>query len=216
MYHHVRVYSNNRDKLGIRLSVTPTLFASQLDALQQAGFHTVTFSDLQKGTLMPAKPLILTFDDGYDNAATAVLPELQKRGMVGVFYIISGKVGMPGYMTFDQLKLLRDAGMELGAHTITHPDLSRLTPLKQQKEIGDSIDYLRTKLNISVWSFAYPVGKYNAASVAIVRKSGMTYAVTTHHGLAHVQRSPLLLKRIRVGSNETGNHLLESIGLAKR
>ena len=212
MYHHVRVDTNMKDKLGVRLSLSPALFRDQLDALQKAGYRTKTFAGLHTMKSVPPKTVILTFDDGYDNAATAVLPELQKRGMTGVFFIISGKVGKPGYMTEDQLKILRDAGMELGAHTVTHPNLARLSPGRQQTEIWKSIDYLRSNLGVPVISFAYPMGKYNASAEHIVKRSGIVYAVTTHHGFGDLASGGLTLRRLRILATEDGKHLLRSIG----
>lgn len=215
MYHHVRDYRNPRDRLGMRLSIPVSVFGRQLDALKAAGYHTVSFADLQSAKL-PAKPVILTFDDGYDNAATNVLPMLKSRGFVGTFYIISGKVGTPGYATDTQLKDLLSAGMELGAHTVNHRELSRLSEAKQSVEINDSVGYLRKTFGIQVVTFAFPSGKYNKTTLKLLATAGMPYAVTTHHGVAVIGRSsPLQLPRVRMSENTSMNILLKSLGRGK-
>lgn len=216
MYHHVRVDTNIHDPLGVRLSLSPSLFADQLDALIKAGFTAITFRDLTAtGAELPVKPVLLTFDDGYDDAVVAALPELKRRGMTATFFIISGKVGRGGYVSLDQLQQLKDAGMELGVHTVSHPDLARLPLKKQRKEIVDSVNFLRDALGVHVYSFAYPMGKYGLSTVDLVKDAGIAYAVTTHHGLAHLDGNPLLLRRIRSLSTMDGRRLIRDVLDAK-
>ncbi len=211
MYHHVRVFTNPKDRLGQRLSLTPKLFHDQLDALSKEGFTPIRFADLKNGTTTAKKPIILTFDDGYDDMMTNALPELKAHGMVAVFFIISGKVNKPGYLTLDQIRGLRHEGMEIGAHTVTHPNLARLKKADQEKEIAGSINALEDMLESPILSFAYPMGKYNALSQSILKKTPIAYAVTTHHGVGDLKGNPLVLKRIRVQMTTDGKHLLTMI-----
>src|SRR5205823_3131585 len=144
------------------------------------------------------KPVILTFDDGYADAHDAALTALQARSMSGTFYIVTGFIGKPGYMTGKDLRDLRADGMEIGAHTVTHRALSALSPDAQRDEIDRSIDTLQKSLHLTIHTFAYPVGKYTRATESILRKAGIPYAVTTHHGIATGRNDPLALPRIRM------------------
>ena len=211
MYHYIRDKTAPRDSLGRKLSVSQKNFSKQLDALIAQGYSTVRFSDIASGKPLPTHPVVLTFDDGYEDAFIAALPELQKRKMTAVFYIITDFVGKPGYLSVSELKTLRDAGMELGAHTVDHPDLSRLPAGRQREEIGLSAAYIRERAGAPVTSFAYPSGKYNALTTAIMREQGIPFAVTTHHGVATERSKPLLLPRIRMTNTTNMTSLLANL-----
>lgn len=197
MYHYIRTNVSPKDVMGIGLSVHPDTLDSQLSTLEKDGYVTTTFSALEKKNI-PSKPLIITFDDGYEDAYTQALPLLKKHKMKAVFYIITGFVGTPNYLTWKQLEEMRDAGMEIGAHTVDHKNLSTLPSDKQQKEIDDSITMLQDKLDVTVNSFAYPSGKYNIWSLNILKRAGIPFAVTTQSGIASDGYYPLQLPRVRV------------------
>jgi peptidoglycan/xylan/chitin deacetylase (PgdA/CDA1 family) len=127
----------------------------------------------------PAKALALTFDDGYEDAFTTALPVLQRYGFTATFYIISGFVGQPGYMSWEQLAALRDSGMEIGAHTIDHYDLTTLDPAESERQIVQSKIDLEHQLGISIVSFCYPTGLYNGSIIEQTRAAGYLSATTT-------------------------------------
>ncbi len=198
MYHYIRDYSNTADTVGMNLSVKPETFGKQLDALKNDGWTTVSFADVASGKV-PEKSVILTFDDGYDDAFTNALPELQKRGMKGVFYIVTSFVGQPGYATWEQLRAMQAAGMELGAHTTDHRDLATLPSDQQTMEIDESITAIKENTGVSVATFAYPSGKYNDDTLQVMRGSGVTYSVTTQLGVADFSGDTSQLRRVRAG-----------------
>lgn len=210
MYHYIRNHTDQTDKVGAGLSVSPAIFAKQLADLKAAGYTTITFKDLAKP--LPAKPIILTFDDGYDDAYTEALPALQKEGMTGVFYIVSDFLNRPQYTTTDQVKVLDAAGMEIGSHTINHKDLAKMGENDQEKQLTTSKAALENLLGKSVTSFCYPAGKYNAITVTLAKKAGYTTSTTTKPGIATGQdfmNSPHELKRIRVTES---TDLLKALG----
>lgn len=196
MYHHIRVYKNAKDIVGQRLSVDPAHFAEQLDEIKKLGYQTVTFKDLADGNI-PAKPIILTFDDGYRDVYEYAYPELLKRNMTAVFFIITDVIGDPAYMTSAQIQDLSKHDFEIGSHTLTHPGLALLKPDKQKTEIFDSKTKLEKLLGQPVISFCYPYGNYNDETVKLVKEAGYLYATTTKTGEAETQ-SPFLLKRLRM------------------
>jgi peptidoglycan/xylan/chitin deacetylase (PgdA/CDA1 family) len=121
----------------------------------------------------------LTFDDGYIDAYTTALPMLQQRGFVGTFYIVSGFIGQPGYMGWAELGALRDAGMEIGAHTVSHPDLTTLGLEDLRAQVAQSGATLAAELGIAVVSFCYPGGRFNDTVRAVASEAGFTSATTT-------------------------------------
>lgn len=200
MYHYIRDYYNIHDPLGINLSVSPKKFAEQLDCLKQLGYQTITFNDVINNKL-PAKPIILTFDDGYKDFYTNAFKELKKRNMKAVSYVIADRIDAPGYLSLPEIKELNDNGIEIGDHTWSHPDLRTLDEKKLTWEIMVSKNYLSHLINESVVSFAYPSGKYNEAAIAEVEKAGYNYAVTTNLGFADFAKNNLLLNRLRIFNN---------------
>ncbi len=92
-------------------TVTDAQFAQQLDWLAANGIRTIGLHELARGRFV-----VLTFDDGKEDALTRVLPALQKRGMKGAFFVITGLIGAPGYLTWDGVRALDKAGMERLAH----------------------------------------------------------------------------------------------------
>lgn len=199
MYHYIRDFHDPKDKIGTNLSVAPPVFAKQLVELKSAGYTTITFKDLQQP--LPAKPIILTFDDGYEDAYTTAFPALQKEGMKAVFYIVSQFVNTPAYVTTEQVKDLDKAGMEIGSHTINHADLSKQTETQQLRQLTESKQFLEQLIGKPVTAFCYPSGKYNETTLALDKKVGYTSATTTHPGVAtgvHFNTDPYQLTRVRV------------------
>jgi peptidoglycan/xylan/chitin deacetylase (PgdA/CDA1 family) len=107
------------------------------------------------------------------------MPMLQRHGFTATFYIVNAFVGQPGYMTWDQIASLRDAGMEIGAHTLDHLMLTRLELGEMQRQISQSKLELEKRLGIRVHSFSYPVGDYDWTVEEQVRAAGYENAATT-------------------------------------
>lgn len=195
MYHHIREYSDSSDQTGINLSVSPTKLAEQLDLIKSSGYTTITFNDLNEGNI-PSKPIILTFDDGYENFYQSAFPALKSREMKAVSYIITNDTGGQ-YMTTDQVKEISENGIEIGSHTLSHPDLTKLSQGKLTDETKNSKEELEKIIGKPVVSFCYPSGQYNDAVVAAVEAAGYKFAVTTKPGVSNFS-SPLRLNRHRV------------------
>ncbi len=207
MYHYVEETMRPGDLLGKRLAVSPEVLARQLDALKSLGYRSANFRRLSTGNL-PRKAIILTFDDGYEDAYTAALPVLKAHGMVATFFIVPGFLGKPGYLTWHQLIILHDAGMEIGAHSMTHSNLAKLTAGQQRHEIDESIRELEEKIGEPIRSFAYPSGRYSRVTVGLVQKAGIAFAVTTKSGTATSKDDPWRLPRVRVQSATDFQRLL--------
>lgn len=205
MYHYVRHVDRATDPLGFSLSVTPEQLDGQLAWLKAAGYETVRMDAvaacLHGGGPCPARAVALTFDDGYMDAYTTALPLLQRHGFVATFYIVSGFVGQPGYMGWAELRALRDAGMEIGAHSVTHPDLTSLGLEELRAQVGQSGATIAAEIGQPVVSFCYPGGRFSDTVVAVTREAGYSSATTTIQD--GPQADPFTLPRLRISGNLT-------------
>lgn len=204
MYHYIS--ANPRwpdDPLRTRLSVTPQQFAAQLAYLQRAGYTAITLDDLvaaaQDAAALPARPVVLTFDDGYADFYANAYPLLQQYSDHATIYIITDAVGKPGYMTWDQLRDLAGSPLiTIGAHTRTHPLLARLSAEQSWDEMAGSKTDLENMLGIVVRHLAFPSGSYSALTVQQAGQIGFATAVTTLPGLIQHADQLLTLRRVRV------------------
>lgn len=203
MYHYVRYVDASADPLGYNLSVTPEQLAAQLGWLKAGGYETIRMDAaaacVRGEGPCPARAVALTFDDGYMDAYTAALPLLRQHGFVATFYIVSGFVGQPGYMGWDEIRALRDAGMEIGAHSVSHPDLTTLSQADAAAQIGQSGATIAAEIGAPVRSFCYPGGRFNDLVAALARDAGYTSATTTVQDAP--QDNPFTLPRLRISGD---------------
>ncbi|MEU4672875.1 polysaccharide deacetylase family protein [Amycolatopsis sp. NPDC023774] len=136
-----------------------------------------------------ARPLgvVLTFDDGNADQMSA-LPILQKYNMKGTFYIISGSVGAPNYLTQANLQTIKGAGHEIGGHTVSHPDLTTVPADEAKRQICNDRAAL-AGMGFSVTSFAYPYASVNTAVANTAKTCGYNSArglgdLASAHGCA--------------------------------
>lgn len=209
MYHYIRQVDAAQDPLGFDLSITPEALESQLQAMQAAGYQFITMSDLLAGK-GSERAVVLTFDDGYADFYTSAFPILQKYAATATQYVITDKIGGP-YLSWDQIKELDRAGIEIGAHTQHHLDLSRMTAQQQAQEILGSKQALETQLGHPVSAFCYPAGRYNDETVRQVRAANFTSATTTESGTVYSLEDPYRLKRIRMSPDRSPQDLLHSL-----
>src|SRR5919109_1859131 len=118
-YHYIRLNPNPADRLGFNLSVTPLDFWQQMDWLRSHGYHPVTMAQLRAyfaaGQPLPAKALVLTFDDGTLDFYTTAWPILRSHGFTAVSYVVSGFFGRERYLTEVEARELDQAGIEIGS-----------------------------------------------------------------------------------------------------
>jgi peptidoglycan/xylan/chitin deacetylase (PgdA/CDA1 family) len=205
MYHHIRDYNVATDSIGTNLSVSPAKFVQQLDLIKSLGYQTVTFSTLTNST---TKPIILTFDDGYQNFYDNAFPEMKKRGMVGIIYLIVNDIGKNEYLNEQEIDEIKNAGFEIGSHTLSHPDLTKISTAAGQTEIVESKTKLESKFNIKIISFCYPSGKYNEEIINLVQGAGYEFAVTTKSELSKFN-NPMELSRYRLNKDTNINSYLK-------
>lgn len=189
-YHYIRTVTNPKDVLGVRLSVTPAVFEEQLKILRDEGYQSITLDDLSaswKGKYtMPKKPVILTFDDGYDDFYTNAYPLLQKYQVKATAYIVPNFLNKAHYMTSAQIiELSKSPLITIGAHTMNHIDLRTTNKKTSMQEILGSKMVLERLIGKTVNHFAYPSGKYTKYIVKAVKNAGFTTATTMERGNEH-------------------------------
>ncbi|MGN6561191.1 MAG: polysaccharide deacetylase family protein [Thermomicrobiales bacterium] len=208
MYHYVRVVADPKDTIGIGLSVPPERFAAQMQYLADHGYTTLTMSDvyaiLAGQQPLPAKPIALTFDDGYRDFYTAAWPVLKQHHFKATSYIITNFIGWDAYMTWAMLQELDKTGqIEFGAHTLSHLDLSAASAEKSWAEIVGSKSILEQGLGHPISAFCYPSGKYTANVVAQVKKAGYSTATTVEYGVKQNIQTPYTMPRVRVNGPDS-------------
>jgi len=208
MYHYVRPSPGPSDPIGVDLSVPPQDFEEQIAWLVSSGFNTMTMRELEEvraGKIgLPPKPIVLTFDDGYRDFYTSVFPLLKKYHLKATAFIITGFVGQPAYMTWSMIDAIDKSGLvDVGAHTVTHPDLAQLSTAEQTEQIDNCQKALEQHLGHPVYDFAYPSGDYNSTTLEILQRAGFQTAVTTQNRWSQATDPSLQLPRVRVHGQVT-------------
>jgi peptidoglycan/xylan/chitin deacetylase (PgdA/CDA1 family) len=199
------------------LYVPPEEFAEQMQALKRAGWHAVTMDQVQaywrRGVpLGPGKPVVLTFDNGYNSQYTQALPVLQRLGWVGVENIqLSGLPPSQGGLGEAQVKGLLAAGWELDTQGFSHADLVTLAPEALHYQVSVARRTLQHRYHVPVNWFCYPSGHYNATVVAEVKAAGYLGSTTVVPGWAHPEDDPYRLHRLRVLGGTGPQALLSQI-----
>jgi peptidoglycan/xylan/chitin deacetylase (PgdA/CDA1 family) len=209
MYHYIRTVDAKKDPLGFRLSVTSAEFEAQLVSLSREGYQSLTMDQVAAG-IGGAKTVALTFDDGYEDFYTTAWPLLKKYGFTATIYIISGKID-GNYMTWDQIRELQKAGIQIGAHTVDHVDLSKATPASQAFQIDTSKQTIEEQIGVPVNAFCYPSGKFNPLTIQLTRTARYSNATTTEPGSVHVGDDPFTLHRVRINPGMIGEVFLKAI-----
>lgn len=217
MYHHISSLPTH-NALDYGLTVTTADFNAQLDWLQQQGYHSVTMTDLfdafYDGKMLPSKPMLLTFDDGYADMYTNALPALLAHHDRGVFYIITGMIG-GNYMTWAQIQALARAGMQIASHTVHHVNVGDPpSPLTTQEELLVSKKTLEAKLHEPIQFFCYPSGEPFHHDTLFERQTvlhdlfadgylGATLDPEEFSSTLQDSQAPYEMPRIRVSGGET-------------
>jgi peptidoglycan/xylan/chitin deacetylase (PgdA/CDA1 family) len=188
------------------LSFPPNVFRAGMLWLRDQGFRAITVREarrvLQSEEPPTGRTVALSFDDGYRSVFDEALPVLRDVGFTATLFVNdAGQTDEPPpmegreRMTWKQIEKLRDAGFEIGAHTLTHPDLTRVGRSRMEAEIAGSRVGIESRLGVKVTSFAYPFGRWNAAARGIARMH-FECACTTRLAIATTDSDPFTLPRV--------------------
>jgi peptidoglycan/xylan/chitin deacetylase (PgdA/CDA1 family) len=186
------------------LYVNPSEFAEQMHALKSAGWVAVTLDQVQaywtRGVPLPAgKPIVLSFDNGYNSQFTKALPVLRRLGWVGDENIqLTGLPPSQGGLGEGQVRGLIAAGWELDTQGISHADLITLDAKQLQEQTAGARAVLQRRYGVPVNWFCYPSGHYDATVIAAVKAAGFSGSTTVVPGWAHPGEDRYRLPRLRV------------------
>lgn len=215
MYHYVSEPPPDADVYRKDLSVTPAQFESHLQALQDAGYQSVALTDLVSYLAtgqpeLPAKSVVLTFDDGYEDNYINAFPLLKKYGFTAMIFVITDFVDMqrPGYVSWDQLAEMHAAGIDVGSHSRDHADLAgRDVDFLVWQALG-SRQMIESRLGFTPRLFCYPAGQYDDLAIQVIHSADYWGAVTTKQGATHAADAPFELTRVRVRGSHQAPDLL--------
>jgi peptidoglycan/xylan/chitin deacetylase (PgdA/CDA1 family) len=167
------------DDSGSVVSTSPAVFRRQIKYLSDAGYTSITLknliSTLKSGNDFPDKPVVLTFDDGFKNFHSHAFPALSEHNLSATVFLVTDFCGkyndwngnppeLPRseLLSWPEIKMLSDSGIEFGSHTRTHPDLTQLSREQAEAEIVSSKAAIEDAVGREAATFAYPFGRYNA------------------------------------------------------
>lgn len=210
MYHHVGPAQPDSEPA---LFVSAARFETQIRFLARHGYVGIRPSDwtswLQNATPLPEKPVLVTFDDAIADLHDHAFPVLQRYGFNAVVFVPTNCVGKGnlwnhplGYkwrpcLTAEQIQYWSKKGLDFGAHSRNHPDLTELDEAQLEDEVAGSQSDLETMIEVPVTSFAYPYGPYNAAAAACVQRH-FDLGFTTDEGVNTLRTDRSLLRRVTV------------------
>jgi len=182
------------------LYVTRPDFHRQMDWLDEHGYEAVTLEAVEdawySGGKLPAKPVVISFDDGYRPQFTYALPELRRHGWPGVLNLKAE--GSDLYAS--NVEAMIEAGWELAAHTINHQDLTTLGAVELEEEVTGSREMLHREYGVPVANFCYPAGQFSETVIEAVKAAGYTAATTEIPGYAKRQKPDELSRFEILGS----------------
>ena len=184
-YHNIRDFSATASGNMKVYTVKPAAFAEQMKALAAAGYETILPEQLHNYLVfdgpLPAKPILISFDDTREEQFRIGAAEMKKYGFKGVFFIMTVSINRPGYMTKEQIKSLADDGHVIGAHTWDHHMVTKYTGDDWNTQLVKPKAKLEEIIGKPVTDFAYPFGLWNTAAIPEIKKSGyeMAYILST-------------------------------------
>jgi peptidoglycan/xylan/chitin deacetylase (PgdA/CDA1 family) len=222
MYHSIDLMP--RSTVMLSMHVPPSRFSNQMFILKKLGYKGLSIKELipyLKGD-KKGKVVGITFDDGYKNNLINAAPILLKNNFSATCYIVHNSIGSTNTWDLDkkitqsqlmsetQVKEWINLGMDIGAHTNTHPDLTQLSESRAKQEIYECKSKLEDKFKITVTDFCYPFGKFDKSLCKMVEEAGYLSATSMLRGRVDDESNVFCLPRIPVNY-----HTLPHLFLAK-
>jgi glycosyltransferase involved in cell wall biosynthesis/peptidoglycan/xylan/chitin deacetylase (PgdA/CDA1 family) len=215
LYHHV---GPGRQDTYPELTVSPGKFERQMDWLARHGYVCIRPADwlawCREGKSLPPKPVLLTFDDAYADLIEYAFPVLRRHGFGAAVYVVTGQIGgtnvwdqaagsgVHHLMNAEQIREWAQHGIEFGAHTRSHPDLTQLSGDALAAEIRGSREDLERILEHPPSSFVYPFGYQNDCVRAAVEQY-FDLAFTVEEGLNDLSTNLFELRRTMVRPDDS-------------
>lgn len=182
-------------------------FDQHIAALQEGGYTVLPLEEIvtaiRSGTPLPDKAVAITIDDAFLSVYAEAWPRLKRAGLPFTLFVATGPVdkGTAGYMTWDQVREMRDGGVTIGAHSAEHGHMAGRSNARNAREIAESNGRFVAELGAQPSLFAYPFGEASSDLIAIVAEAGFTAAFGQHSGAMDRHAPQFYLPRFPV--NET-------------
>lgn len=202
-----------------KYTVTPAAFAAQMGWLARAGYTAIDLDHLlaaRRGeSSLPARPVVVTFDDGFQASVDYAVPILQRHRFTAVFYLVAGLMGQDSHwlraergiafplVDWDAARQLQDRGFVCGAHTLTHPRLTEISIADCRAELRTTRLSMEQQLGRPIQHLAYPFGDYNETVRGIASDAGYRSACSVRIGLSNADDDPLALHRIPISGQDS-------------
>jgi peptidoglycan/xylan/chitin deacetylase (PgdA/CDA1 family) len=202
-----------------RYTVTVRQFSRQMRWLAARGYQTITPDDLVRARLhqgsLPDRPVLLTFDDGFQGCVDHAMPVLRAQGFTAVFFLVTGLMGQTSrwmapdqgselpLMSWDTARALAGEGIQFGAHTVTHARLPGLEAVRCRTELVEARHRLEQELDRPAVHLAYPYGAYDPAVREIAAEAGYVTACSTRRGLSTADDDLLAIHRVTIYGHDS-------------
>lgn len=212
-YHQIRERTAADSAQDRAYIVSPKRFGQQMAALDRAGYTAVSgealVEHLAKGTPLPEKPVLITFDDASDGQYTRALPILERHGFKATFFVMTVVLGKPGWLTRGQVRALDRAGMTIGGHTWDHQPVTEYSGADWAKQLGEPKLELTRLVGHPIELFAYPFGRWNRRAFPNLRRVGFRAAFQLADDIDPTE--PMLTIRRIIVPELTGRELLRTM-----
>ena len=152
---------------------------------------------------------LLTFDDGNLSDFEIALPLLKEKDCSASFFIVTEKIGTQEHLSWSQVRELHDAGMMIGSHSASHPDMRSLPLSRQREELLSSRLCIEDKLGAAITAFSFPFGKFNKSLIELAWNAGYREVYTSKHGVTEFPAS--LLPRNSINSSMSWESVSETL-----
>lgn len=168
-YHQIRDWSPSDSKIAKDYIVPVDKFRGQMKLLADNGYHTILpdqlYDYLLKGTALPSRPIMITFDDSREEQYTIARPELNKYGFKGVYFIMTVTLNKPGYMSGEEIRQLSDEHNVIGSHTWDHSNVKKYSARDWEVQLDKPTQQLEKITGKPVEYFAYPFGLWDKEAI---------------------------------------------------
>ena len=189
-------------------SVTAGQFEEQMAYLAEKGYNAISLKELfdffdGKGNL-PDKPIVITFDDGYEDNVLTALPIMEKYKMRSTVFVVPSLVGTTEYLSWEQVSEMQKHHTEIGSHTMSHVGMNEISSVDQRRELQESKTALEEHLGQPITFFAYPYGQFTAITQQLLKDTGYRGACSGITGLNNKGTDVYALKRVNIPHPKVG------------
>ena len=216
MYHQVAREAPNAFR---KYVVAPEQFRKQMDWLSRAGYVPITLDALWAArsgrAALPARPILITFDDGFRACIEHAVPVLQSKGFTAVFFLVAGLMGKSSswllaergcafpLIDWPDAQRLQADGFQCAAHSMSHPRLTTLSSDECRVELRDARRQMEDRLGCAIRHVSYPFGDYDARVRSLAEEAGYQTACSVRIGLSRADDDLLALHRVPINGEES-------------